>query len=328
MAATNIDLGTAGDFAILAGSAITNTGSTAISGGINGNVGLDPTGGAAITGLTAAMVAPGIIYDNDGGGPAGSVMDAPRVLAAKNDLTAAYLQAAGLPGGVDPTAGTGELGGLTLSPGVYIIPAAVSNLTGTLILSGAGNYIFQFASTLITSSGSIVSLINGATADRIYWQVTSSATLGTTTNFRGTILALTSITLNTGATIGTVGGLPGGRALARNGAVTMDANQINAPVPATSNPTITVDYTPQFPGNHRICYGQTNPIIDPQCCILDTTVSTIGVPKSFTFEVASAPCGSISPVTYPSTYEGYVQPTCVPEGSPSFRIGWTVSYGI
>ncbi|MHB8564585.1 MAG: DUF3494 domain-containing protein, partial [Acidiferrobacteraceae bacterium] len=132
------------------------------------------------------------------------------------------------PGTLEPA----NLSGLTLLPGIYTVPAGVSNLTGTLTLNGMGNanafWVFQMPSTLITSSGSAVNVINTGAGAGLYWNVGSSATLGTTTSFAGNILALTSITLDNGATISN------GRALAHIGAVTLDANTITAvPEPGT-----------------------------------------------------------------------------------------------
>ena len=154
---------------------------------------------------------------------------------AKTDLVTAYNDAAGR----SPTqvfAPASDLGGLTLTNGVYNNPSSFG-LTGTLTLDAQGNpeavWIFQAGSTLITASGSSVSLLGGAQACHIFWQVGSSATLGTGTNFAGNILALTSITLDTGATVD-------GSVLARNGAVVLDANTITlavcAPTP-TPGPT-------------------------------------------------------------------------------------------
>ena len=121
---------------------------------------------------------------------------------------------------------------MTLTPGTYTFDSS-AQLTGTLTLDGQGStnavFIFQIGSTLTTASNSTVELINGAGACAVYWNVASSATLGTTTDFQGTIMAVTSITMNTGATIG-VGGLGyGGRALAMNGALTLDTNVIISP---------------------------------------------------------------------------------------------------
>jgi len=112
-----------------------------------------------------------------------------------------------------------NLGGKSLVPGVYCQTTAPS-LTGTLTLNGSGIYIFQIGSTLITASGARVHLIGGAQPCQIFWQVGSSATIATSTTFVGTIMALTSIAMQTGATLN-------GRALARNGAVTLDTNRIN-----------------------------------------------------------------------------------------------------
>ena len=125
-----------------------------------------------------------------------------------------------------------ELGGQVLTSGVYDSAAGTLGVTGTLTLDAEGDsqavFIFHAASTLITAPGSSVVLINGASACNVFWQVGSSATLDTTTSFKGTIMALTSIALKTGATLQ-------GRALARNGAVTLDTNVISSA--ACSPPT-------------------------------------------------------------------------------------------
>ena len=148
---------------------------------------------------------------------------------AQSDLTTAYNAAAGL----TPTSTlTGQdLGGLTLTPGVYFFKTS-AQLTGALTLDTQGNpnseFVFQIGSTLTTASSSSVVFSNSLTDSNVFWQVGSSATLGTTTSFQGNILALTSITLNTGATIGC------GSALARNGAVTLDSNTIGGGCSSTS----------------------------------------------------------------------------------------------
>lgn len=219
LAAASVNLGTATSFAVLAGTTITNTGATTIK----GDVGLDP--GAAVTGFTTVTL--------DG---TKHLADAV-ALQAKSDLVTAYNEAAGA---TPVTKVATELGGTTLKPGVY--GSDTLGLTGTLTLDGGGVYIFQAASTLITAPGSSVNLTNGASACDVYWQVGSSATLDTTTSFKGTIMALTSIALNDGVTLQ-------GRALARNGAVTMihdtiDSSSCAAPSPtptpgATSHPTVT-----------------------------------------------------------------------------------------
>jgi hypothetical protein len=137
-------------------------------------------------------------------------------------LTTAYNYAAAAPGGAVLTA---DIGGQTLVPGVYKTTSAQPSLgiTGNLTLSGNGVYIFQIVSSLTTAStNSQVILSGGATAQDVFWQVGSSATLGTTTTFAGTIMAQASITLTTGATLN-------GRALARTGAVALDSNPVNVP---------------------------------------------------------------------------------------------------
>jgi hypothetical protein len=206
-----VGLGTATNFAVLAGTTITNTGSTTIT----GDVGLHP--GPAVAGFETVTLN-GVLH----------VADAV-ALQAKNDLVTAYDDAAGR---TPVTAVATELGGTTLAEGVY--GSATLGLTGTLTLDAGGVpeavFVFQAASTLITAPGSSVALINGASACNVYWQIGSSATLDTSTSFKGTILALTSIALNTGATLE-------GRALARNGAVTLDANVITSAGCAASTPT-------------------------------------------------------------------------------------------
>ena len=201
--AQNISLGTASSFGVLGGSAVTNTGPTVVT----GNVGVWP--GTSITGFPPGSNLPG----------SGSQHSADAVAQqAQSDLTAAYTDAATRACGT--TIAGGLLGGLTLTPGVYCMGAG--NLTGILTLNGPGVYIFQMASSLTTAPGSSVVTINGATACGVWWQVTSSAvSIGTTTAFQGNIMALTSIVLNTGATLN-------GRALARNGNVTLDNSNVTA----------------------------------------------------------------------------------------------------
>jgi hypothetical protein len=213
--AQEVNLGTANNFAILAGSVIKNTGASVIDGG---NVGLDPNNLSSITGFLPGMVvSPYTIQAANG-----------VTLQAQNDLTTAYNQAAGLAPNANLTGQ--DLGGLTLTPGVYFFSSS-AQLTGKLTLNDLGNpdavFVFQIGSTLTTASDSSVVTINdgGSTTPGIstFWQVGMSATLGTTTAFEGNILALTSITADTGATD------LDGRLLARNGAVTLNDNTITAP---------------------------------------------------------------------------------------------------
>ncbi len=209
-AATTLNLGSASTYAIIAGSTITNTGSSVI----HGDIGLSP--GTSVTGFP-----PGIASGTINKANAAS-------LAAQTAATGAYKVAAGATPASTVAAGT--LGGTTLLPGNY--HNSTLALNGTLTLNGNGDssaiFIFQSDSTLITASSSKVILENGAQACNVFWQVGSSATLGTTTNFSGTILALTSATLDTGATVD-------GRVLAQTGAVTLDSNTVTVPTCSTSS---------------------------------------------------------------------------------------------
>jgi hypothetical protein len=199
-----VGLGTAKTFAVLAGTPkVASTGATVI----NGNLGISPA--AAVTGFP-----PGIVH--------GTIHKADAVaLQAQSDLTAAYTDAAGRP----VTATHGTLGGLTLAAGVYNAGGVVLDLTGTLTLDGQNKsnsvWIFQATSALVTASSSKVKLINGASSCNVFWQVTSSATLGSGSTFVGTIMALTSITINSGVTVH-------GRALARNGEVSLINDRITS----------------------------------------------------------------------------------------------------
>lgn len=213
-AEAKVGLGTAADFAILAGSTITNTNASVIS----GDVGLSP--GSSITGFPPGIVTGGTQHISD------EVAD-----TAKDDLTTAYNDATGRPTSADVT--DQDLGGKTLTPGVYEATTTMA-LTGTLTLNAQGNanavFIFKAGSTLLTATDSQVRFINGGSPCNVFWQVGTSATLGTATRFVGTIMALTSATLNSTASVE-------GRVLARNGAVTLDTNVITAPDCATASGT-------------------------------------------------------------------------------------------
>ena len=208
-----VGLGSATSFAVLAGSTVTNTGPTVIT----GDLGVSP--GSAVTGFP-----PGI--DN-------GVMHIADAVAglAQVDVTDAYNDAAGR---IPVTAVPADLAGMVLVAGVYGGPTL--GLTGTVTLDAQGDpnavFVFQSASTLITASSSVVALVTGAHPCNVYWQVGSSATLGTGSTFVGTTMALTSIAAQTGATVQ-------GRLLARNGAVTLDSNVITAPNCAVVPPTTT-----------------------------------------------------------------------------------------
>jgi hypothetical protein len=202
-----------GSFSTLGASTVTNTGATTLGGNLGVGPGSAITGTATITvnGTNAATIGNPSVHQAD----AFTVLSQSQLASARTTL--------GLlgPGTLAPV----NLVGLTLFPGVYTVPAGVSNLTGTLTLDGRGNanalWVFQMSSTLITSPGSVVNVINTGAGAGLYWNVGSSATLDTTTSFQGNIVALANISLNTGATIGC------GRALASTGAVTMDHNTIS-----------------------------------------------------------------------------------------------------
>jgi Ice-binding-like len=220
-AATAVPLGGAQSFSVLAGAGITNTGPTRIS----GDLGTFPT--TSVAG-TASLTVGGTNHGGDA-----------VTQRAKTDLVAAYTTAAG-EGPTSPIAG--DLVGRVLVAGVYNSASSIG-LSGAVTLNGEGNpnavFVFQAGSSLTTASGSRIILINGAQACNVFWKVGSSATLGTGSAFVGNVIALTSITVTTGATVD-------GRVLARNGAVTLDTDTITtstctkppvATTPAKSTPS-------------------------------------------------------------------------------------------
>jgi ice-binding like protein len=204
LAQTAPPLGGAQSFAVLGASTVTNTGPSVIT----GDVGLSP--GTSITGFPPGAISLGTTHAADA-----------VALAAQNSNTNAYNLLAGQICTMDLSGQ--NLGGLVLIPGVYCFTSS-AQLTGALTLNAQGNansvFVFKTGSTLTTASNSTVSVINGGVRCNVFWQIGSSATLGTGTSFAGNILALVSITLNTGANIFN------GRALAQTGAVTLDTDQI------------------------------------------------------------------------------------------------------
>lgn len=230
-AATAPPMGTAADFVVLGGSTVTNTGSSVLT----GDLGVWP--GLAISGFP-----PGTVNGTTHAGDAVA-------LQAQSDLVTAYNDLAGQACDLDLT--NQDLGGMTLPPGAYCFDAA-AELTGTLTLDALGDpnavFVFQIGSTLTTASNAVVDVINGGSDCNVYWQVGSSATLGTGTSFAGNILALTSITTNTSAGVS-------GQLLARNGAVTLDT--LTASLCAAVCPAITVD-PPTLPsGELGVPYSET-----------------------------------------------------------------------
>jgi hypothetical protein len=233
-AVSAVPLGAAQSFSVLAGAGISNTGPTRVS----GDIGTFPT--TTINGAGSLSIG----GTNHGGDAV--------TQKAKTDLVTAYTTAAG-EGPTNPIAA--DLAGRTLVPGVYNSASSIG-LSGALTLNGEGNpnavFVFQAGSSLTTGSGSHIVLINGAQACNVFWKVGSSATLGTGSSFLGTVIALTSITVTTGVTID-------GRALARNGAVTLDTDTITTPTCTTTTPPTTTTTTTTTTATGTTTTGTTAP---------------------------------------------------------------------
>jgi hypothetical protein len=211
LAQTAPPLGAAGSFSVLGASTVTNTGPTIVT----GDLGLSP--GTAVTGFPPGTLAGGSIHAADA-----------LAAQAQSDATTAYNNLAAQPCTTNFPAIT-DVGGQTLLPGVYCF-ASSAGVTGTLTLNAQGNpnavFVFKTGSTFITASAASVVVINGGQNCNVFWQVGSSATLGTTSTVPGTIIALASITLTTGASVT-------GRAIARTAAVTLDSNNVRGcPAPS------------------------------------------------------------------------------------------------
>jgi hypothetical protein len=225
----SVTLGSAVTFGVLAGTTVTTIPTTTI----NGDLGVF-TGNS----VSGAPIVNGTLHLAD-----------PTAAQAQSDLTIAYNDAASRT--LDAITVAGNLGGLTLAPGLYTCATSLEISSGDLTLDALGNanavWIFQAGSTLVTTSGRQVILSGGAQAANVFWQVGSSATIGTTSVFKGTIMADQSITMDTGATLD-------GRALARIGAVALAANIITLPNTVTA-PVILVS-TAVLTGSFTDTVGQ------------------------------------------------------------------------
>jgi len=293
-----IGLGTADSFAVLAGTTITNTGPTTIT----GDVGLHP--GNSVTGFDDVTLS-GELHLADA--------DAEQ---AKVDLVTTYNDAAGR--GPVTTVAT-ELGGQTLTGGVYDSASGTFGITGALTLDAEDDpdrvWVFQAASTLITASNSSVNLVNGADACNVYWQVGSSATLGTGSEFIGSILALESISLTTEATVE-------GRVLARNGAVTLDTNTITNGGCATATPTPTATPTASATASPSVtptasatASPSVTPTAPPSVTPTPTAMPTTPTPTPRATPTTASPAGTGRPPTRIDTGAGgavrsAARPTC------------------
>ena len=205
---TYVSLGTAGSFVVLSGQTVTNTGFTII----NGNVGLSP--GTSITGFPPGVVN-GVVHISDA-----------VASQAKQDLNAAYADASKRSGA--PVALSGDLGGMTLTPGLYVSATSIELTSGDLTLDALGDedaiWVFQIGTTFVSMVDRKVVLIGNARHDNVFWNTGSSATIGVNSTMVGNFLTQTSITVQTGATME-------GRFLTQVGSVTFDSNKINRPKP-------------------------------------------------------------------------------------------------
>lgn len=333
-AATSPTLGDAAGFAVLGGSAVTNSGPTEV----HGDLGVSP--GTSITGFPPGELVPPTLLPHAGDEAADD---------AQSDLVGAYNALSAEPCTQDLTGQ--DLGGLTLVPGVYCFDSSAF-LTGTLTLNAVGGaasvFVFKTESTLITASGSRVEFLGGGTCNGVFWRVGSSATLGTGSLFEGTIVALASITANTGADVN-------GRLLARGGAVTLDDNKVTGPtcgietepepvpepeeesepdpivISPTPTDTTSTDTTPI--GNKTIPTDSSTTVVGPGTPLpAGTTLSPTDIvftsqpgatPTSTTITSSNNPAGSGESVTFTAVVRP-IGSTSVAQGTVTFFDGSTV----
>lgn len=321
-----VNLGTAATYGVLGASAVTNTGPTLV----NGDLGVSP--GTSITGFGGAPngVVNGTIHQTDAA-----------AIQAQRDTTTAYNVAASL----TPTrTGISELNGLSLTPGVYTGGALSLSNNGALTLAGNAQsvWVFQAASTLTIGSATRITITGGASACNVFWQVGSSATIGTAAQFQGTVLADQSVTATTSATIV-------GRLLARNAAVTLDTNTITAPTgcPTPATPTVSPTITSGTPtaatagtpysfpvtttGTPKATYTSTGSL--PAGLTLNGTTGVISgtptTPGTSTFTItASNGTAPVATATYTFTVRSPAATTPTPTPTPTTGIPVQTGSGI
>jgi len=303
-----VNLGSAGGYAILSKAGISTTGTTSIV----GDIGVSPAAATYITGFGLTLNSSGTfalsslvngkVYAADYNAPTPAMMT-----QAVSDMQAAYVDAAGR---TNPTAtelGAGNIGGLTIAPGLYKWSTGVTIPANGVTLSGGPNdvWIFQISGNLNVSNTAAITLTGGAQPQNVFWQTTGQATLGTTSNFKGIILSQTAIVINTGATLN-------GRALAQT-AVTLQADTLTAPTGSAATTTVATTTAPTTTPTTSIGGPITSPTTAPTTTVAATTTvpttavstvptTTVAVPTTIpTTAVSTAPTTTITGSTTPGS---------------------------